>query len=77
MMRPLRTGAGKPIEHTSNFHPRAVFLSSLTNCSGRMRGPDANSRWLRRDISSFMCVPPISTTRTLLFMSDRPEKLSG
>src|SRR4029450_4412190 len=76
-MRPLRTGAGKPMDATSNLHPRVASLSFAINCFGLMRAPDANSRRLRRDISSFTCVPPTSTTRTLFFISDRPKSFSG
>src|SRR4029453_2098438 len=77
VMRPLRTGAGKPMDATSNLHPRVASLSFAINCFGLMRAPDANSRRLRRDISSFTCVPPTSTTRTLFFISDRPKSFSG
>src|SRR6266567_6506056 len=71
MMLPLLTGAGKPIDAMSNLHPRALSLSFAISCSGLMRGPDANTRSSRSDMSSFTRVPPISTTRTFLFMSDR------
>jgi hypothetical protein len=47
---------------------------SLINCSGLIRGPDSNSRRLRRDISSFTRVPPISTARTLFCMERTPRK---
>src|SRR6266566_2621629 len=72
VIRPFRTRAGKPIEATSNFfHSRTVSLNLAIICSGLIRGPEANSRWSRGDMSNFTCVPPISTTRTLLFMRDR------
>src|SRR5206468_9002384 len=71
VIRPFRTHAGKPIEATSNFHSRTVSLNLAIICSGLIRGPEANSRWLRDDMSNFTCVPPISTTRTFLFMRDR------
>src|ERR1051325_1001843 len=78
-IRPLRTGAGKPIDATSNFQPLTVSLNSARNCFGVIRGPDGNSRSTRSDMSSLMKVPPISTTRILLFMSVRPRgrELSG
>src|SRR5262245_4143006 len=72
-IRPLRTGAGKPIETTSNFQPFTVSLNFARNCLGVIRGPDANSRSTRSDIRSFTKVPPISTTRILLFMNPRPR----
>ena len=75
MMRPFRTGAGKPIEATSNFQPRTFSLSFAINCCGLMPRPDPNSHSLRRDMSSLMYVPPTSTTRTFFFMSDRPKTL--
>src|SRR5207302_1101738 len=70
-IRPLRTGAGKPIHASSNLHPRAVSLSLATSCCGLSRGPEGNSRSSREDLSSFTCVPPTSTTRTFLFMAPR------
>src|SRR5438045_6635485 len=72
-IRPLRTGAGKPIDATSNFQPLAVSLSFARNCFGVTRRPDGNSRSTRSDISSLTKVPPISTTRILLFISARPR----
>jgi hypothetical protein len=72
-IRPLRTGAGKPIDKTSNFQPVAVSLNLARNCFGVIRGPDENSRSTRSDMSSFTKLPPISTTRILLFMSARPR----
>src|SRR4030095_4644997 len=72
-IRPFCTGAGKPIDKTSNFQPLAVSLNLETNCLGVIRGPDGNSRSRPSDMSSFMKVPPISTTRILLFMSARPR----
>jgi hypothetical protein len=41
-MWPLRTGAGKPIETTSNFHP--VSLNFAIIFFGRISGPEAKSR---------------------------------
>src|SRR5437667_2919925 len=73
-IRPLRTGAGKPIDATSNFQPLTVSLNLARNCFGVIRGPDANSRSTRSDMSSFTKLPPISTTRILLFMSPRPTR---
>src|SRR4029077_6194656 len=70
-IRPLRTGAGKPMEARSNFHPRAVSLSLATSCCGLSRAPEGNSRSSRDDLSSFTYVPPTSTTRTFLFMAPR------
>src|SRR5437773_5404631 len=70
-IRPLRTGAGKPIDATSNFQPRTVSLNLETNCFGVIRGPEANSRSTRFDMSSLTKLPPISTTRILLLMSAR------
>src|SRR5215831_2666967 len=68
-IRPLRTGAGKPIDTTSNSQPRTPSLNFETNSFGVMRGPEANSRSTRSDISSLTKLPPISTTRILLFIS--------
>src|SRR6266566_8548944 len=68
---PFRTRAGKPIEATSNFHSPTVSLNLAIISSGPIRGPEANLCWLRDDMSNFTCAPPISTTRTLLFMRDR------
>src|SRR4029077_1623503 len=73
-IRPLRTGAGKPIDATSNFQPLTVSLNLARNRFGVIRGPDANSRSTRSDMSSFTKLPPISTTRILLFMSARPRR---
>src|SRR5881398_2351610 len=70
---PLRTGAGKPIDATSNFQPLTVSLNLATNCFGVIRGPDANSRSTRSDMSSLTKLPPMSTTRILLFMSACPR----
>src|SRR6266446_2325807 len=70
-IRPLRTGAGKPIDATSKFQPLTVSLNLARNCFGVIRRPDANSRSTRSDMSSFTKLPPISTTRILLFMSAR------
>src|SRR5215472_5207434 len=67
-IRPLRTGAGKPIEATSNFQPLTVSFNLARNCFGLIRGPDANWRSTRSDMSSFTKLPPISTTRILLFI---------
>jgi hypothetical protein len=71
-IRPSRTGAGKPIDATSNYQPLTVSFNLARNCFGVIRGPDANSRSTRSDMSSFTKLPPISTTRILLFMSARP-----
>src|ERR1041385_5704073 len=73
-IRPLRTGAGKPIDATSNFQPRTVSSNFDTNSFGVICGPEANSRSTRSDISSLTKLPPISTTRILLFISARPEQ---
>ena len=67
----LAHGRGEPIDAMSNLHPRALSLSFAISCSGLMRGPGANTRSSRSDMSSLTRVPPISTTRTLLFISDR------
>src|SRR6266487_6019971 len=72
-IRPSRTGAGKPIDATSNFQPLTVSLNLARNCFGVIRAPEANSRSTRSDMSSFTKLPPISTTRILLFMSARPR----
>src|SRR5436309_9320392 len=78
VIRPLRSGAGKPIDARSNFQPRTVSLNLARNCFGPIRAPEGNWRSLRGDISNFTCVPPTSTTRTFLFMSDdRSPKYSG
>src|SRR5881628_1109324 len=71
VIRALRTGTGKPMDALSNFQPRTFSLNLATNCFGPIRGPEGNSRSSRGDISNFTCVPPISTTRIFLFMSDR------
>src|SRR5215470_4199870 len=71
-IRPLCTGAGKPIDTTSNLQPLTVSLNFARNCFGFIRRPDGNARSSRSDISSLTKVPPISTTRILLFMSARP-----
>src|SRR5882724_3193681 len=76
-IRPVCTGAGKPIDATSNFQPRTVSLNLATNCSGLIRGPEGNSRSSRRDISSFTDVPPTSTTRIFFFISERPRRQAG
>src|ERR1043166_1154860 len=67
-IRPLRIGAGNPIDATSNFQPLTVSLNLATNCFGVILGPEANSRSTRSDISSLTKLPPISTTRILLFI---------
>src|ERR1043166_6648239 len=72
-IRPLRTGAGKPIDATSNFQPLTVSLNLARNCFGVIRGPDANWRSRRSDMSSFTKVPPISTTRILRCINARPQ----
>lgn len=72
-IRSFRTGAGKLIEARSNSHPRTVSLSFATSCCGLSRGPEGNSRSSLADLSSFTCVPPTSTTRIFLFMSDGPD----
>src|SRR5438094_7560121 len=64
-IRPLRTGAGKPIDATSNFQPLTVSLNLATNCFGVIRAPEANSRSTRSDMSSFTKLPPISTNSSL------------
>src|SRR5262245_52428318 len=70
-IRPLLTGAGNPIDATSNLQPLTVSLNLVRNCFGVIRGPDGNSRSTRSDISNLTKVPPISTTRILLFMNSR------
>src|SRR5262249_23685230 len=72
-IRPLRTGAGKPIDATSNFQPATVSLNLERNGFGVIRRPDGNSRSTRSDISSLTKEPPISMTRILFFMSARPR----
>src|ERR1044071_862941 len=74
-IRPLRTGAGNPMEARSNFHPHAVSLSFAISCCGLIREPEGNSRSSRDDRSSFTVVPPTSTTKTFLFMNDGPDAL--
>jgi hypothetical protein len=76
-IRPLRTGVGKPMAARSNLHPRAVSLSFAISCWGLSRGPEGNSRSSRDDLSSFTYVPPTSTTKTFLFMSDGPDAFGG
>ena len=71
-IRPLRTGAGKPIEAASKSQPRAACLNLPTNSFGAICGPEANSRSTRPDMSSLTQVPPISTTRILFFMNAHP-----
>jgi len=68
---PCRTGAGKPIDTTSKFQPLTLSLNLARNCFGVIREPDANSRSTRSDMSSLTKLPPISTTRILLFISAR------
>src|SRR6266545_3402189 len=75
VIRPLRTGTGKPMDALSNFQPRTFSLNLATNCFGPIRGPEGNSRSSRGDISNFTCVPPISTTRIFLFMSGPPPRM--
>jgi hypothetical protein len=76
-MRPLRTGAGKPMDATSNFHPRMASFSSLINCSGLIRGPDANSRRLRRDISSYARAADIDDENSSLHEATAPKNFQG
>src|SRR5207249_686508 len=59
VIRPLRTGTGKPMDALSNFQPRTFSLNLATNCFGPIRCPEGNSRSSRGDISNFTCVPPI------------------
>src|SRR2546430_10108031 len=70
-MRPLRTGAGTPIEIAVKSQSPTASLNLATNSFGFIRAPEANLRWSRSDISNFTFVPPISTTRTFFFMSNR------
>src|ERR1043166_1386289 len=77
VIRPLRIGTGKPMDTLSNFQPGTVPLNPARNCFGPIRGPEENARSSRSDISSFTYVPPISTTRTFLFIGDRPRMISG
>src|SRR4051812_15526867 len=67
MMRPLWTGAGKPIEIASYFQPSAVFFTWEINCFGESFVPESNLRFSPREIMSFTWVPPISITR-IFFM---------
>jgi len=74
MILPLRIGAGNPIDATSKFQPRTFCLNLSTNSAG----PFANRREIRARYGAtsavFTRVPPISTTRIFLFMSDGPKR---
>src|SRR5437763_17137212 len=72
MIRPLWTGAGKPIEMASYFQPSAVVLICATSCLGESFVPESNLRFSLREIISFTWVPPMSMTRIFFI-----EVLSG
>ena len=72
MIRPLWTGAGKPIDMASYFQPSAVVLICATNCFGESFVPESNLRFSLREIISFTWVPPMSMTRIFFI-----EVLSG
>src|SRR3954469_12620023 len=68
-MRWSRTTDGKPIERASYFQPAVLALICETSSLGESVIPESNFRVSLREIISFTCVPPISTTRTFFFIA--------
>src|SRR5215212_5894186 len=70
----FRTTEGKPIEIASYFQPAECFRIWETSSFGDSFIPESNFRVSFREIISFTCVPPMSTTRMFFFIATPPGR---
>ena len=67
MMRPLRTGAGNPIETASKLQSCTSGFIWATISRGVRSGPDLNFCFSQREIINFTFEPPTSMARIFSF----------